>query len=160
MLITKATGRVFFLFDRAMIWVLTDSMEDEIPARSYIRIKRVDPSEIRVGDIITFYSDDPSLGGSLNTHRVEEVLDGGAEFVTHGDNNTFKDTYTAKADKIVGIYDGNMPVMTVFGRFFQTKWGLFSAFVLVIVLTAFTFFSDLFKKNKKNEEVSGNKNEE
>lgn len=154
MFISKATGKVFFFFDRASVWVLTDSMEDEIPAQSYIKIKRVDPANIKVGDIITFYSDDPALGGSLNTHRVLEVREGGKEFKTKGDNNIAEDHYTAKADKVVGIYDGDAPLLTVFGRFFQTKIGLFSMFVLVIVLTAFTFFSDLFKKNKNKTEGS------
>lgn len=152
MFISKATGKVFFIFDRASVWVLTDSMEDEIPASSYIRIKRVDPAEIKEGDIITFYSDDPALKGSLNTHRVVGILEGGKEFETKGDNNLANDHYTAKADKVVGIYDGDAPLLTAFGRFFQTKIGLFSVFAFVIVLTAFTFFSDLFKKDKKEED--------
>ena len=152
MMISKATGKIFFFGDRTMVWVLTNSMEDEIPAQSYIKIRKIEASEIKVNDVITFYSDDPALGGSLNTHRVVEVIDGGREFVTRGDNNAVNDRVNAKGEKVIGVYEGVAPFMTAVGRFFQTKLGLFSIFIFVIAVTAVTFFFDIFKKKPQNKE--------
>ena len=140
---SKSSGKVFFLGDKAMVWVLTGSMEEQIPASSYVCIKKADASEVKVGDVITFYSDDPSLRGGLNTHRVVEIVGGGEEFVTKGDNNNINDRVTAKADKIVGIYHRNMPFMTLVGRAFQSKIGLICIIGVAVAISVAVFFGDI-----------------
>jgi signal peptidase len=146
MFISKISNRVFFLGDRATIWVMTDSMEEAIPEQSYIRIRKVDPSEIKVGDVITFYSDDPALKGNLNTHRVVELAEDGRSFVTKGDHNVAVDKYPAKADAVVGVYEKNLSVMTVIGRFLQSKIALLCILVLLAALTVYSFAGDSLKK--------------
>ena len=86
MIFSKMSNRIFFVGGKSTIWVMTDSMEDTIPAQSYILVRKAQASDVRVGDVITFYSDDPALRGNLNTHRVVEIKDGGNSFVTKGDN--------------------------------------------------------------------------
>ena len=98
----KASQHTVFIFGRTTVWVMTPSMEPQIPAQSYILVKRVSAEEVNVGDVIIFRSDDPSLDGSFNTHRVIEIIGDHEEFVTKGDANLIKDGYTAKADKIEG----------------------------------------------------------
>ena len=119
--ISKFTGKVFFVGNHTAVWILTDSMDDEIPPQTYILIEKADPADVKKDDIITFYSDDPVLGGSLNTHRVIEVIDGGKEFVTKGDHNLAEDKYTAKGDKLVGVYVDDIPFLTALGRFPEAK---------------------------------------
>ncbi len=145
MMSSRAKGEVFFLGNRAYIWVMTDSMADEIPASTYICIRREHPQSIEVGDVITFYSDDPQLGGSLNTHRVVDIKDGGAEFVTKGDNNLIEDRYTAKAEKVVGVYEKSSPVLTAIGRVFQSGVGIVLVMSVVAVITFFSLFYDKLK---------------
>ena len=60
-MISNARGEVPFLGKYSVMWVLTESMEPEIPARSNILIEKADPSTLEVGDIIVFISDDPSI---------------------------------------------------------------------------------------------------
>lgn len=144
--ISKFTGKVFFVGDRTAVWILTDSMDDAIPPQTYILIEKVDPAEIKKDDIITFYSDDPVLGGSLNTHRVVEVIDGGKEFVTKGDHNIAKDEYTAKGDKIVGVYVDDIPFLTAIGRFFAKPYGLGITIGLIILLSVGVYLPELLKK--------------
>ena len=146
MLISKMTNQVFFVGDRAAIWVVTDSMEDQIPAQSYIQIRKVDPSQIEVDNVITFYSDDPTLQGNLNTHRVVEVSEDGRTFVTKGDNNLGNDQYPVRAESVVGVYEKNLTVLTFFGRLMQTKVGLLCVLILIAVLTVFSFYGDSIKK--------------
>ena len=144
--ISKFTGKVFFVGDRTAVWILTDSMDDAIPPQTYILIEKADPAEIKKDDIITFYSDDPVLGGSLNTHRVVEVIDGGKEFVTKGDHNIAHDEYTAKGDKIVGVYVDDIPFLTAIGRFFAKPYGLGITIGLIILLSVGVYLPELLKK--------------
>ena len=143
--ISKFTGKVFFVGDRTAVWILTDSMDDAIPPQTYILIEKADPAEIKKDDIITFYSDDPVLGGSLNTHRVVEVIDGGKEFVTKGDHNIAEDEYTAKGDKIVGVYVDDIPFLTAIGRFFAKPYGLGITIGLIILLSVGVYMPELLK---------------
>lgn len=147
----KISNKVFFLGNRATVWILTDSMEDSIPAKSYIAIRKADPSEIEVGDVITFYSDDPALRGYLNTHRVVEVSEDGATFITKGDANIANDKYPARAEAVVGVYEGNLTLLTSVGRIFQSPVGLFCMFGLLAVVTFLTFFFGSSKKGKKGQ---------
>jgi signal peptidase I len=94
-------------------------MEDEIPKDSYILIKRTDPSEIRKDDIICFYSDDFTIQGYPNTHRVVEepiITENGIEYVTRGDANPINDNATAKGEKLIGRYVKNLDGLTRFSH--------------------------------------------
>lgn len=155
--ISKFTGKVFFVGNRTAVWILTDSMDDTIPPQTYILIEKADPSDVKKDDIITFYSDDPVLGGSLNTHRVLEVIDGGKEFVTKGDHNLAEDKYTAKGDKLVGVYVDDIPLLTALGRFFAKPYGLGVTIGLIILLSVGVYLPELLKKKPdgaKNTEQS------
>ena len=144
----KFSNQVFFLGDRATVWILTDSMEDTIPAQSYIQIRKVDPDEIQVGDVITFYSDDPVLRGYLNTHRVVEISEDGATFITKGDAALSNDKYPARAEAVVGVYEKNLELLSVAGRIFQSPAGLICTFALLAAVTVFTLASGFSKKDK------------
>jgi signal peptidase len=155
--ISKFTGKVFFVGNRTAVWILTDSMDDAIPPQTYILIEKADPADVKKDDIITFYSDDPVLGGSLNTHRVLEVIDGGKEFVTKGDHNLAEDKYTAKGDKLVGVYVDDIPLLTALGRFFAKPYGLGVTIGLIILLSVGVYLPELLKKKPdeaKNTEQS------
>jgi signal peptidase len=155
--ISKFTGKVFFVGNRTAVWILTDSMDDAIPPQTYILIEKADPADVKKDDIITFYSDDPVLGGSLNTHRVLEVIDGGKEFVTKGDHNLAEDKYTAKGDKLVGVYVDDIPLLTAIGRFFAKPYGLGVTIGLIILLSVGVYLPELLKKKPdeaKNTEQS------
>ena len=155
--ISKFTGKVFFVGNHTAVWILTDSMDDKIPPQTYILIEKADPADVKKDDIITFYSDDPVLGGSLNTHRVLEVIDGGKEFVTKGDHNLAEDKYTAKGDKLVGVYVDDIPFLTALGRFFAKPYGLGVTIGLIILLSVGVYLPELLKKKPdeaKNTEQS------
>jgi len=136
------------------IWVLTESMEDQIPARSYILIKTVDPETLEKGDIITFYSSDPSIQGNLNTHRIVEI--NGNEITTKGDNNRTEDGYPVYFSDVVGKYVGNLKLLTIFGRFFTTKAGL--VFSLLFIALVF-FIVNVTNKKRIDKEEQKNKEE-
>ena len=150
--LSNMKGNVTFIFGKTMMWVRTESMEPTIPARSYILVEKVTAGEIEVGDVIVFRSDDPTLNGAYNTHRVEDILGANEEFVTKGDNNPGRDSYTAKADKIVGRYIRNMPVMTAFGRFMSKSTGILITFTVIFGIFLIIYVPDMIRASKRREE--------
>lgn len=153
LLIEKMQNRVIFLFGRATLWVETDSMESEIPAQSYILIRRANAGEVQPGDVITFYSSDPAIEGMLNTHRVERIAGDGASFVTKGDHNLAEDRYPALAENIVGVYEKNLPALTAIGRFFKTPAGLAVTLALVLLVCCALYLPDVVKAFKADKQA-------
>ena len=159
MVVSKVTNKVFFIGNRTAVWVMTDSMEAQIPARSYIQIRKADPAQIEVGDVITFYSDDATIRGNLNTHRVVEITDGGRSFVTKGDNNLGNDKLPARAEAVVGIYEKRLPVMTFFGRIFQSEIGFMCIIILTVLVTVWSLAWDPIKKMIKEKKKASSPDE-
>ena len=84
--------------------VITGSMEPAIEENDLIVVKRVEPEEVRTGDVISFYASDPSLRGAVNTHRVTAVSQENGEtvFTTKGDANQLEDAYPVYPDALIG----------------------------------------------------------
>ena len=84
--------------------VMTGSMEPAIETDSLIVVKRVEASEIKIGDVISFFSQDPAHGGAVNTHRVTAIEQNGEEwnFVTKGDANQLEDKYVTSSKDLIG----------------------------------------------------------
>ena len=146
---SNVTGHTVFILGRTTAWVMTSSMEPAIPARSYILVKKADTAEIKVGDVIVFSSDDPDLNGAFNTHRVVEVKDGNREFVTKGDANAINDAYTAKAEKVLGVYERNLPILTSIGRFLFSSIGIMIALTAIFVIVMAIYIPDIIRANRE-----------
>ena len=97
-------GQVPEVMGFSILQVLTGSMEPTIPEGSMLLIRRTDPQTLEEGDIISFYSPDPSLDGALNTHRIVGVDNSGEElrFTTKGDANFLEDQQYVEAQRIAG----------------------------------------------------------
>ena len=87
--------------------VLTDSMLPEISSGDLIIAEKIDASEIKVGDVISFF-DPAGNGSSVVTHRVIEIVteDGKTQWRTRGDNNNTEDKVLVPFENLVGIWTG------------------------------------------------------
>lgn len=92
------------LFGYSALRVLTGSMEPTYPVDSLLIVKVTDPSEVQVGDVISFYSTDPQLEGAVNTHRVIEVREEGNTiwFITKGDAAAEIDPHETPGSHLIG----------------------------------------------------------
>lgn len=142
------------LLNYSVLWVMTESMEPNIGAKSYILVKRADVNALKEGDIITFVSRDTAIAGSLNTHRIEEVVEQGKEFITKGDNNPAPDTQHVYAEDVRYVYVGNLPVMTLFGRVLSTEAGFMCFISVILIAVTVTSFVAVSKERKKKNEES------
>ena len=103
----KIKGKVPSVFGYSVMNIISDSMGEQMPRGSYILVKRIDAEDVKVDDVICFYSSDPAIFGFPNTHRVVEepiVTELGIEFVTRGDASDANDKVTAKGENLIGIY--------------------------------------------------------
>lgn len=84
--------------------ITTGSMEPTYGLDTLIVVKKTDPTEIKKGDVISFYSSDPALDGSVNTHRVVSVKkeENGYIYTTKGDANNTVDAYDVQSKYLIG----------------------------------------------------------
>lgn len=118
--------------------VQTDSMKDTImPGDLIIDAEIKDASELKIGDIITYWT---IIEGKrvLNTHRIINIYDGGnfRIFETQGDNTTIADALTVHENEIEGKYVFRIPGVGKAVDYMQTPLGFF----LVVVLPVLIFF--------------------
>ena len=102
-MVCSANGKAVNVFGKSVLKVVTGSMEPSLQIGDYIVVEKTDPSALKEGDIISFYSEQSDINGMLVTHRIVSINDDGS-FVTKGDANLISDSITVSADKIVGKY--------------------------------------------------------
>ena len=156
----KIKGRVPQIFGYSVVNIISGSMEDTIPEGSYILVQNVAPEEVKNGDIICFYSSDPSISGLPNTHRVVEepiIRDSGIEFVTKGDANAVKDKYTAKGDQLVGRYVKNLDGLAAFVSLLNGGGFGVLLVILQVMMVAMAVSSFVRARKSATEETAENK---
>lgn len=85
--------------------IISPSMVPSINVYDAIVIKREEPENLKVGDVITFLSSDTRYLGLTITHRIvgiEKSTTGDIYFRTKGDNNNTEDSSLVKGDDIYG----------------------------------------------------------
>lgn len=127
--------------------VLSGSMSgdapDHIEAGDLIFVDKAVPSELKVGNVITFMQ-----GSTVVTHRIIEIStgeDGKLQFLTKGDANNTEDTEPVLEDDLVGIYIGRIPMAGDLAIFMQTPLGMIV--FIGIPLLAFLAY-DIIRRQK------------
>ncbi|MBE5935620.1 MAG: signal peptidase I [Lachnospiraceae bacterium] len=133
---TTYIGQIPSLCGFRFLKAVGGSMEPTITKGECIIIKTVPADEIKKGDVITFFSDDPYILGYPNTHRVVDVVEtdeGYKEFVTKGDSNVGVDTVTAKEGKLIGKYLGDIWLGRAITKLFKLLSNRTVYFILMIL---------------------------
>ena len=102
--VMKKPGEAPDIMGYSVFRVLSGSMQPAIPIDSLVVVKRTDAGKIQEGDIISFYSRDPSLDGFVNTHRVVSIEkeQENITFTTKGDANVIDDRYGVASADLIG----------------------------------------------------------
>ena len=124
--------------------VLSGSMETDIRVGDLIITKEVDPTTLKIGDVIAFR--DPER--TVTTHRIIEIVDcyGNDCFITKGDNNSSQDQQLVELDDVEGIYIARVPSV---GNMLKSLSE--PTTIIIVVLTITVVFAVAFMlSNKKN----------
>ena len=117
----------------SIMTVLTGSMEPNYMAGDIVIVKKTDTDELKVKDVITFYSNDPEMEGQVVTHRIIDITEENNQklFETKGDNNQIADLEKVEEDDIIGKVEGRIPYVGKATNFMQTNR---TAFFLIVIL--------------------------
>jgi signal peptidase len=100
------------------------SMQPAIPIGAVVVIEAVDPTDVQVGDVVTFRA----ASGTVVTHRVLAVNDAGdLSFSTKGDASTSPDPVIVPAASVLGRVEGMVPGLGSFLTTLATTAGTLAA---------------------------------
>ncbi len=139
--------------------IVSGSMEPLIKVEDAVLIKRAAEEDIKVNDVVTYQSTDPSFYGILITHRVINIEDVNGEktFITKGDHNETIDRTPVKYNQIRGKVIMRIPKIGYIKYFLIEYYG----WILVILVPSVAIISyDIVKlfKNIKNKDMEKKSN--
>ena len=139
-ILSAAAFTVLFAFSFAFIairvsglltYVVTGgSMEPSIHKGSLVLVQPVSPSEVKVGDVITFQQYDQTT-----THRVTAITRSaqGLSFATKGDANAVPDPEDKSFPGQVGVVRGSLPLAGYLTASAQAYWRLVLTLVAAVI---------------------------
>lgn len=121
--------------------VLTGSMLPEIQVYDVVVTKKVDPSSLKVGDVITFASADSRFLNTIITHRIikkeYDTKTKSYSFQTQGDNNNVADSALVPQNNIFGKVILKIPKLGYLQEFLASDGG----WIIVILIPCLTVVS-------------------
>lgn len=122
--------------------IVSKSMEPTIMTGDAIFVKKVEPKDLKVNDIISFQD-----GDIVNTHRIIEITEenGVIKYTTKGDNNKKEDKEKVTYDKIEGKYQFKI---NGFGKITEILKNKVTLIVLLIILVFVSLYQMRLAKRK------------
>ena len=126
--------------------IISPSMTPKIKVYDVVLTVRVNkPENIKIGDVITFYSTNSFFGGTPITHRVIDILNlpnDGLVFQTKGDANQKPDADKVYATNVVGKVTMKLPQLGRVQFFLASKGG----WIIAIMVPSLAIISyDIYK---------------
>lgn len=114
--------------------IISPSMTPNIGVYDVVFVKKTDPKDIQIGDVISYYSTNEYFGGIPITHRVVEKFstDNGITFRTKGDANPVVDDEIIMSNNVVGVVKFVIPQLGRIQFFIASKFG----WLIVVLLPA------------------------
>lgn len=125
-------NRSEYILNYAPMKVLSGSMEPKIKVGDLVIAKKIDPSKIKEGDVITYKIKDTTYV----THRVIEVLNNNNSilFKTKGDANNVEDKDLVFGESLVGKLVLRIPKFGYFIDFVTKPLGFIVLFLVPTII--------------------------
>lgn len=129
--------------------IVSGSMEPIIKIRDAVLVRRVEPEDIKVGDVVTYRATDETYYGILITHRVVNIEEKNGEkiYITKGDNNATIDRSPIIGDQITGKVVMRIPKIGYIKYFLVSSYGWIIAIVIpslgIIIYDIMKIFKNL-----------------
>ena len=157
------------IFGYRLFAVATGSMVPDYNINDVLAIKEVNHNEIKVGDDITYLGKKQDVSGKIVTHRIIDIEEknGKKTYLTKGINNDLEDP-TIGDNQIYGKVVGKVPVVTQINHIVKNQYGFFFLIFLPLVIVIFLEIADTvtemkqdkIEKDKKEDEVNENTEDE
>jgi len=134
--------------------VISGSMEPTYSKGDLIYVKAVNPTEIRVGDPITFVANEQLV---VATHRVVRIDAQNRCFYTKGDANETEDQRPVRFENVKGVPQFSLPLLGYVSDYIASPPGSYVAVGIVVLLMAVAFLPDIFSKDGKKDAPTDNK---
>lgn len=136
------------MFGYSIYSVLTDSMQSTLPQGSLVLSKYTDPTQIQIGDDITYLREDLTT----ITHRVIEIHEnydesGTRAFKTQGTENTKPDADLVHAQNVQGVAVFHIPIVGSILTYIQNNAILVAT--IGAILIALFYILRYFNRNRK-----------
>lgn len=146
------------LFGYRAYIVLSDSMsKTDFDAGDLVLVKEVVPSTLKVGDIISYISQNTENYGEIVTHKIRSLTtdaNGENGFITYGTTTDTNDETIVTYPFVLGKYQTHIPKVGTFFQFLKTPQGYFTCifipFMLLIVYQGVNCIR-LFRRYKKEQ---------
>lgn len=122
--------------------IISPSMEPSYSVGDLIYVKEVDPSDIKVGDVITFVVDESLVVG---THRVVKIDSENKKFTTKGDMNDTEDAAPVHFNNVIGVPKFSIPKLGYVSDFIQNPPGIYITLAAAVILIILVFLPDLLR---------------
>lgn len=157
MIFLMSSGKHVSIAGYQVLRVLTSSMEPTISENTCIIIKKVPVENLKVGDVITFTSDDPQIQGLYNTHRIHDIVEENGEtlYVTKGDAIDAVDAYPVHQNQVAGIFVRELPGGRLLGKCFVALSDnkiYFLVIILPLMICLLSYFWQIMGMFRKSEE--------
>lgn len=130
--------------------VISGSMEPKYSVGDLIYVKTVNPTDIHVGDDITFVLNEELL---VATHRVVAIDTENQFFQTKGLANATADAAPVHFNNLIGVPVFRIPLLGYVSNYIQHPPGMYVAIGFGVVLFAAVIMPDMLPK-KKEEKTS------
>lgn len=144
------------LFGLQVYAVLSGSMEPTYHVGSVIYVEPVDPSEIQVGDPITFVMNEEL---TVATHRVVRIDAENSAFYTKGDANENPDAAPVHFNNLLGKPVFTIPYLGYISSYVQSPPGIYIAVGVGVLLLALAFLPDMLDGGKKKKSGKSEKSD-
>lgn len=134
--------------------ILSGSMEPNYPVGALVYVKKVDPSEIKVDDPITFVLNEDL---DVATHRVVRIDTEKECFYTKGDANESEDGEPVHFKNLIGKPVFKIPYLGYVSNYISSPPGMYVGIAGALILLILSFVPDIIKKSddKKDEKQGG-----
>ena len=124
--------------------IISPSMTPNINVYDVVVTTKTNTSKLKVGDIISFYTNEVNVNGLTITHRIYQIgeQDDGRYFKTKGDYNQYVDKWTVRESDIVGKVLFKIPQLGRVQFFLGSRGG----WLIAILIPALAIISyDIYK---------------
>ena len=127
--------------------IISSSMEPEYCVGDLVYVKKVDPTTIQPGDVITFLVNENLV---IGTHRVVRVDSQTQHFYTKGDANEIEDGSPVHFNNVIGVPKFSLPKLGYVSDFVQNPPGTYITLAVGLLFILIVFLPDFFRKKKES----------